>query len=100
MGLIDPECLYDVAVVGAGPAGLATAVYAASEGPSVIVLVCRSFGHGDIPSSVRAIKHGAVGFLTKPFNDVDLMRAVRTGLAQDREARLDRAEMAALRERY
>ena len=41
---IDPERLYDVAVVGAGPAGLATAVYAASEGLSVVVLDCRSFG--------------------------------------------------------
>jgi thioredoxin reductase (NADPH) len=41
---IDPERLYDVVVVGAGPAGLATAVYAASEGLSVVVLDCRSFG--------------------------------------------------------
>src|SRR5215470_5610498 len=57
-------------------------------------------GHGDIPSSVRAIKHGAVDFLTKPFSDDDLMEAVKTGLAQDRQARLERAEMAALRDRY
>jgi FixJ family two-component response regulator len=57
-------------------------------------------GHGDIPSSVRAIKDGAVDFLTKPFSDDDLMRAVRAGLAQDRSARIERAEMAVLRERY
>ena len=57
-------------------------------------------GHGDIPSSVRAIKRGAVDFLTKPFSDDDLLNAVQTGLAQDREARLERAEMAALLERY
>src|SRR5215471_8146384 len=57
-------------------------------------------GHGDIPSSVRAIKDGAVDFLTKPFSDEDLMRAVRAGLALDRQARLERAEMAALRGRY
>src|SRR3984893_18393372 len=44
VGTIDPERLYDVAVVGAGPAGLATAVYAASEGLSVLVLDCRAFG--------------------------------------------------------
>jgi thioredoxin reductase (NADPH) len=44
VGPIDPDRLYDVAVVGAGPAGLATAVYAASEGLSVMVLDCRSFG--------------------------------------------------------
>ena len=57
-------------------------------------------GHGDIPSSVRAIKDGAVDFLTKPFSDDELMNAVRAGLAQDRLARLGRAEMAALRGRY
>jgi thioredoxin reductase (NADPH) len=49
---IDPERLYDVAVVGAGPAGLATAVYAASEGLSVMVLDCRSFG-GQAGASAR-----------------------------------------------
>jgi thioredoxin reductase (NADPH) len=42
--MLDPERVYDVAVVGAGPAGLATAVYAASEGLSVLVLDCRTFG--------------------------------------------------------
>ena len=57
-------------------------------------------GHGDIPSSVRAIKDGAVDFLSKPFSDDDLMNAVHAGLAQDRQARLERTEMAALRERY
>src|SRR5688572_24619035 len=48
-------------------------------------------GHGDIPSSVRAIKRGAVDFLTKPFSDVDLMNAVQAGLAQDRQSRIERA---------
>lgn len=57
-------------------------------------------GHGDIPSSVRAIKRGAVDFLTKPFSDDDLLNAVQAGLAQDREARLERAEITALLERY
>jgi FixJ family two-component response regulator len=57
-------------------------------------------GYGDIPSSVRAIKRGAVDFLTKPFSDDDLLNAVQAGLAQDREARLGRAEMAGLAERY
>jgi FixJ family two-component response regulator len=57
-------------------------------------------GHGDIPSSVRAIKRGAVDFLTKPVSDDELMRAVQTGLAQDRQARLERGGMAALRARY
>jgi thioredoxin reductase (NADPH) len=49
---IDPDHLYDVAIVGAGPAGLATAVYAASEGLSVIVLDCRAFG-GQAGASAR-----------------------------------------------
>ena len=49
---IDPDKLYDVAIVGAGPAGLATAVYAASEGLSVAVLDCRAFG-GQAGASAR-----------------------------------------------
>lgn len=52
VGPIDPNRLYDVAVVGAGPAGLATAVYAASEGLSVLVLDCRAFG-GQAGASAR-----------------------------------------------
>ncbi|MFZ0526410.1 MAG: FAD-dependent oxidoreductase [Xanthobacteraceae bacterium] len=49
---IDPDRVYDVAVIGAGPAGLATAVYAASEGLSVLVLDCRAFG-GQAGASAR-----------------------------------------------
>ncbi len=44
VGAIDQDKLYDVVVIGAGPAGLATAVYAGSEGLSVLVIDCRSFG--------------------------------------------------------
>jgi FixJ family two-component response regulator len=57
-------------------------------------------GHGDIPSSVRAIKDGAVDFLTKPFSDEDLMKAVNAAIAQDMEARSARAELEVLRRRY
>jgi thioredoxin reductase (NADPH) len=49
---IDPEKVYDAAIIGAGPAGLAAAVYAASEGLSVIVLDCRAFG-GQAGASAR-----------------------------------------------
>jgi len=56
-------------------------------------------GHGDIPSSVRAIKAGAVDFLTKPFKETDLMRAVHAAIAQDRDARRKRAELGELRQR-
>jgi thioredoxin reductase (NADPH) len=52
VGPIDPNRVYDVAVVGAGPAGLATAVYAASEGLAVLVLDCRAFG-GQAGASAR-----------------------------------------------
>jgi len=52
VGPIDPDHRFDVAVIGAGPAGLATAVYAASEGLSVLVLDCRAFG-GQAGASAR-----------------------------------------------
>lgn len=57
-------------------------------------------GHGDIPMSVRAIKGGAVEFLTKPFRDQDLLDAVRQAVERDREARSRETEMADLRQRY
>ena len=52
VGPIDPDRLYDVVVIGAGPAGLATAVYAGSEGLSVLAIDCRSFG-GQAGASAR-----------------------------------------------
>jgi FixJ family two-component response regulator len=57
-------------------------------------------GHGDIPMSVRAMKSGAVEFLTKPFNDQDLLDAVQLALDRDRLARQHRAEIAELERRY
>lgn len=53
-------------------------------------------GHGDIPTSVRAIKSGAVDFLTKPFSTDALMEAIHAGIARDRDARSRRAELADL----
>jgi FixJ family two-component response regulator len=57
-------------------------------------------GHGDIPSSVRAIKRGAVDFLTKPFSDADLMAAVHAAISEDRKKRSERAELSELKRRY
>ena len=56
-------------------------------------------GHGDIPTSVRAMKAGAVDFLAKPFSEADLMRAIHAAIALDREARLKRTELDGLRQR-
>lgn len=56
-------------------------------------------GHGDIPTSVRAIKAGAVDFLTKPLKEADLIRAIRAALAQDRSVRRERADLSELRRR-
>ena len=56
--------------------------------------------HGDIPMSVRAMKAGAVEFLTKPFRDQDLLDAIQTSLAQDRIRLQKELELADLRKRY
>lgn len=65
----------------------------AQDHPQIVFIT----GHGDIPASVRAIKGGAVDFLTKPFSDTDLMRAINAAIKQDREARKKRSELSELR---
>src|SRR6202140_5129192 len=56
-------------------------------------------GHGDIPMTVRAMKAGAVEFLTKPFRDQDLLDAIQVALERDRARRQRQAETATLRAR-
>jgi FixJ family two-component response regulator len=56
-------------------------------------------GHGDIPMSVRAIKAGAIEFLTKPFHDQELLDAIQLGIERDRARRRDGLAVADLRER-
>src|SRR5690348_652537 len=57
-------------------------------------------GHGDIPMSVKAMKSGAVEFLTKPFQDQDLLDAIHQALDRDRVTRQQQSEVIELRKRY
>jgi FixJ family two-component response regulator len=57
-------------------------------------------GHGDIPMSVKAMKAGAIEFLTKPFRDQDLLDAVHDGLARDRARREDDDAVSELKVRF
>ena len=57
-------------------------------------------GHGDIPMSVRAMKAGAIEFLTKPFHDQELLDAIHTAIERDRERRREAVLVGELRERY
>jgi len=57
-------------------------------------------GHGDIPMTVRAMKAGAVEFLTKPFRGQELLDAIQVAVARDRDAWAQREAMAGLRQRY
>jgi FixJ family two-component response regulator len=69
---------------------------AESSGPPIIFIT----GHGDIPSSVRAMKAGAIEFLPKPFGDQELLQAIDAALALDRKGRRERAELAELQKHY
>jgi FixJ family two-component response regulator len=66
------------------------------SGPPIIFIT----GHGDIPTSVRAMKAGAVEFLPKPFGDQELLAAIDAALALDRNGRRERAELAELQKHY
>jgi FixJ family two-component response regulator len=66
------------------------------EHPPIVFLT----GHGDVPRSVRALKAGAVDFLTKPFSDAELLGAIDAAIARDREHRHARAELSVLRQRW
>jgi FixJ family two-component response regulator len=57
-------------------------------------------GHGDIPMTVKAMKSGAVEFLTKPFDDQDLLKAIRQALDRDRATRRQQSNLAGLRKSY
>lgn len=69
---------------------------ARSEHPPIIFIT----GYGDVPSSVMAMKAGAIDFLPKPFKEQDLLRAIREAFDREENARRLRAEAAKLQERY
>ncbi len=92
-----PSCLVlDVRLPGLSGMDLQRQLAAANR-PMPIIFIT---GHGDIPMSVRAMKAGAVEFLTKPFRDQELLDAIQEALKRDRETMETREELAALSARY
>jgi FixJ family two-component response regulator len=92
-----PSCLVlDVGLPGLSGLDL-QARMAAQHNDVPIVFIT---GHGDIPMSVRAMKAGAVEFLTKPFVDQDLLDGIQVAIDRDRAARHEGAELRELRECY
>jgi len=92
-----PSCLVlDVRLPGSS--GLAFQSELAKAGVHLPVIFIT--GHGDIPMSVRAIKAGAVDFLSKPFRDQDLLDAIHAGINRDRAQRRAAAAVAELERRF
>jgi FixJ family two-component response regulator len=92
-----PSCLVlDVSLPGVS--GLDFQRVLADSGIRIPVIFIT--GHGDIPMTVKAMKSGAVEFLTKPFNDQDLLDAIRQALDRDRATRQQQSQLAELRKRY
>jgi FixJ family two-component response regulator len=69
---------------------------ASGDGPPIIFIT----GHGDIPSSVRAMKAGAIEFLPKPFGEQELLQAIDAAIALDRKSRQERSELTELQRHY
>ena len=92
-----PSCLVlDVRLPGIGGLDLQRQLADANVQTPIIFITA----HGDIPMSVRAMKAGAVEFLTKPFRDQDLLDAIQIALERDRGRLQREAEIAVLRERF
>jgi FixJ family two-component response regulator len=92
-----PSCLVlDVSLPGVS--GLELQRKLADAGARIPIVFIT--GHGDIPMTVKAIKSGAVEFLTKPFLDQDLLNAIQQAFDRDRAMRQQRDELTELRRRY
>jgi FixJ family two-component response regulator len=91
-----PGCVVlDLAMPGLNGLELQAALAAAGCRRPIVFLS----GHGDVPSSVRAMKAGAVDFLTKPVSELDLLAAIGRAIESDRVMRRARAELQAIGER-
>jgi FixJ family two-component response regulator len=94
---IVPSCLIlDLSLPGLSGLDLQKRIGSERTGMPIIFIT----GHGDIPSTVQAMKAGAVEFLTKPFTDDDLLSAIRLALDRSRVALLQDVELQGLRDRY
>lgn len=94
--LTGPGCLIlDVMLPGLGGVDLHALLRSAGMEKATVFLS----GYGDVPTSVRAMKGGAVDFLTKPVDDTQLLDAIERALARDRRVREDRSELQDLRRR-
>ena len=91
-----PSCLVlDVQLPGQNGLDLQAALEEAELHIPIVFVT----GHGDVPTSVRAMKAGAVDFLEKPFDDRDLLDSIHRALDESRERRADRAERAIIQQR-
>jgi FixJ family two-component response regulator len=92
-----PACLVlDVRLPGASGLELQKGMAGTDHEIPIIFIT----GHGDIPMSVQAMKAGAVGFLTKPFREQDLLDAIHQALERDRNTRREKAERDELHRRF
>ena len=92
-----PACLVlDVRMPGLSGLDLQREMAASEEGVPIIFIT----GHGDIPMAVRAMKAGAVEFLSKPFREQDLLDAIQQALERNRAEKRDRAALTDIRGRY
>jgi FixJ family two-component response regulator len=92
-----PSCLVlDIELPGTN--GLDLQQSLAESRPDMPVVVMT--GHGDVPRSVRAMKAGAVEFLTKPFSDTELLAGIERALSRSRQFRALEGELSELRQRY
>ena len=96
-GAEPPSCLVlDLQLPGLSGLDLQKRMAAAGLEIPIVFLT----GHGNIPASVQAMKAGAVEFLTKPFDDQELLRAIQEAVERDRGARRQQADMRELRNRH